>query len=332
MMPVDSQQKAKAAFLRETRLDAETQRRLQHKLLSARSETSARIGWPLASGLALTTIAALVSLRLALAPTEQIATLPIDDVSLAFEGEGQISGTERAPVIQWESGTLSVDVTPKRGVDLTVLTPEAVVHVIGTVFTVARAERATHVEVERGTVEVICAGEALVAVHAGEGVTCQPSDLESRVARALALAQSGGAADERLDAIDAALALSGGNKSLVAELLAHRVRALSDAGRRDESLADAERAMSLDVSVRRAELSAYIARTTFLRDGCEAQADIERALAVDPGAPEGLLLATCLWESQPERALALLDACSGRAQGELATLSSRLASLAAQRR
>jgi hypothetical protein len=317
-------EEARDSYLRSTELSAEAAQRLEQRLRPRKGPR--RAPWLLAGGL----LAAAAAVWLLWPgspppPAERpLAGALLQDVALSFSGEGRLGGTEQAPVIEWESGALSVEVTPHRGVDLTVSTPEAQVRVVGTVFLVDRAEQATRVEVQRGKVEVTCVGEASVALHAGESVTCQPVDLQARVSRAVSLAQRGAPPEERLAAIDSALALADGADALISDLLAHRVRALADAGRTSEALAAAERALAMPLSARQPELAAFVARATFEERGCEAASVLERALALDPGAPEGLLLAACLVERDPERARALLHQSAPRATGELQEVARRL--------
>jgi hypothetical protein len=316
---------AREAYLRSTTLPKDTAQRLHERLHTGKSQRRV-VSW-LGGGLLLAAIAALL-----LWPSQESlppAVRPLDgallrDVALSFSGQGRLGGTEQAPVIDWESGELSVEVTPHRGVDLTVSTPEAQVRVVGTVFLVDRLDQATRVEVQRGQVEVTCVGEPHVALRAGESVTCHPADLEARVRRATALSQRGAPPDERLAAIDSALVLAGGAEALISDLLAHRVRALADAGRTEEALADAERALAMTASARQPELAAFVARTTFQERGCEAIPQLERAVTLDSSAPEGLLLAACLVEQDPARAEELVRQCAPRATGELQEVARRL--------
>mgnify|MGYP003327532486 FL=1 len=88
------------------------------------------------------------------APSGWAVHTAVPDVGLSFEGVGTIGGTEDAPRIAWESGTLNVEVTPEKGVRLAVATAEAEVRVVGTGFTVQRDRLGTRVQVRHGRVEV----------------------------------------------------------------------------------------------------------------------------------------------------------------------------------
>lgn len=254
------------------------------------------------------------------------ATLALQHVALNFDGEGHLGGTEQAPVIAWEQGTISVSVTPHQGVDLRVTTPEATVEVVGTVFAVGRAHHATRIDVSHGTVRVTCADGAPIAVTAGQHRTCLPADLSSLLLRVSELTQTSAPADERMDSVDAALARADGADmaSIRAELLAHRARALSDAGRTDEALADAEAYLATREDARRAELSAFVARARYERVGCAAEPELERATAASPLGAEALTLAACLAERDPQRALSLAKAAAPTATGEWRTIAERL--------
>ena len=63
---------------------------------------------------------------------------PTPEVTLDFQGQGVLAGTERAPRLTWETGTLKVEVEPNQGIDLQVTTREAEVRVVGTGFSVTR--------------------------------------------------------------------------------------------------------------------------------------------------------------------------------------------------
>ena len=125
---------------------------------------------------------------------------------LAVPGRGgTVGGTERAPAIDWREGTLSVSVTPDRGVGLTVTTDEALVEVVGTVFDVHRAHRATRVAVTEGTVRVTCAGESQIEVHGGESHDCLPADPSALLLRVVELTRAGADPADRLSTLDRAM-------------------------------------------------------------------------------------------------------------------------------
>jgi hypothetical protein len=155
-----------------------------------------------------------------------------NDVALELEGLGTVGGTQQAPEIRWESGTLRVAVTPQRGVELAVYTPEATVRVIGTEFSVDRADFATAVQVTHGTVEVTCTGGAPVRVSAPERRRCLPDDAPTLLRRVSALRREGAPTEDRREAIDAGLAVAPSGGPIAAELLAHRADLLATTGDR----------------------------------------------------------------------------------------------------
>ena len=77
-------------------------------------------------------------------------------VRLELDGHGVATGTDRDVVVQWESGTLGVDVVPKSGTSLSVVTEEAVIRVVGTAFEVRRDPLGVTTTVAHGRVAVRC--------------------------------------------------------------------------------------------------------------------------------------------------------------------------------
>jgi ferric-dicitrate binding protein FerR (iron transport regulator) len=183
-----------------------------------------------------------------------------DDVTLSFTGTGHAAGPPSAPHIQWDVGTLDVDVTPHRGIDLVVDTLEGRVHVLGTAFTVRRDALGTAVVVLRGTVEVACGVEALVRVDAGGVRTCLPTRAAGWLGRARALRDAGAPADAVLDAIDRGRALGDDGDDALGELAALRLDVLVVAGRYTEALDAADAYLRSGASARRAEVEALAAR------------------------------------------------------------------------
>lgn len=232
---------------------------------------------------------------------------PIDHVKLAFDGEGKVGGTRRAPVVSWDEGTLSVEVTPHQGVDLTVVTPEATARVVGTVFRVERSHHATVVAVTEGTVAVTCTGEPETGVHAGEQRACLPNDAATLLLRAAELSRAGTDSGVRLETLNRGVERAAPGSAVRAELLAHRARAFTEAGATDDALLSAEAYLDTGETPRRAELLTFVARTRYDREACAAIAVLERAVAELPPGPEAVLLAGCLVDRDPDRARTLLQ-------------------------
>ncbi|MBX2804171.1 MAG: FecR domain-containing protein [Myxococcales bacterium] len=230
-----------------------------------------------------------------------------DHVELAFDGEGTLAGTPKAPEVLWESGTLGVDVVPDKDVVLTVVTPEAEVRVLGTRFDVHRAAHATTVSVSKGRVSVACTGEPEVVVKRGRSLVCLPTDPSSLLLRVTQLAAEGAPTQRRLETLQHARHLVADESVVGGELLGHHAKALAEAGRADEALAIAERYLALSHQPRRAELATYVARTRYEREGCAAEPTLRRAVQEAPGAPESLLLAECVLPDDPDLARRLLQ-------------------------
>jgi ferric-dicitrate binding protein FerR (iron transport regulator) len=170
-------------------------------------------------------------------PVERTLTA---EVALEFQGSGEATGTRRAPRIRWEAGTVSLDVRPNAGVELTVETPEGRVEVRGTSFSVTRDDLGTHVAVTRGSVAVVCLDGRSTLLGAGDDVVCEPVRAMGMLSRAHALRDGGAAAPAILAAIDRGLGLATPGEPARLELLALRLDVLVAAGRDAEALAAAE--------------------------------------------------------------------------------------------
>ncbi len=127
-----------------------------------------------------------------------------EDVDLQYRGTGVLSGDAAAPRIAWDTGTLHVSVTPKKGIDLQVRTADAEVHVVGTAFEVARSPLGTHVHVDHGRVWVACVTGERSLLGANEETWCLPSEPSGLLARALTLREQGASAEEVLMALELA--------------------------------------------------------------------------------------------------------------------------------
>lgn len=128
----------------------------------------------------------------------------------------------------------------------------------------------THVRVERGSVEVSC-GAAPARTVNGEHL-CPPTSAEGLLARAAALT-----GEERMEALDAAVALAG-QPTTRAEALFQRGLARVDAPA--AAIADLEAAEATGASLRPDELSRALARLYAATGRCEAALPRLRSLAV----------------------------------------------------
>lgn len=175
-------------------------------------------------------------------------------VVLRSQGEGRVGGTDDAPRIDWSAGQLAVQVEPDQGVDLQIETPDALVRVVGTVFDVDRGFLGTTVTVQRGKVEVRCAGEEPQLVPGGASAECWSAEPAALLARARGAA----APSVALDAAERGLTTADG--PVAAELRHARIEALVELGRTDAARAACDDYLARPVTPRRAEVEGVRAR------------------------------------------------------------------------
>lgn len=193
-------------------------------------------------------------------------------VDLTYRGVGEVAGTDQAPRIAWQRGTLHVEVQPEQGIDLRVETREAEVRVVGTGFSVTRDALGTHVEVRHGRVETTCTGAEPVVLAAGETRDCLPQSAAGLLGRAHALSDRGEAAPRVLEAIDMGLAAAEGGNPAREELLALKFDVLAAAGRPEEALGAARALLESGSGLRRDEVIVSAARAAGSLGGCPASA------------------------------------------------------------
>lgn len=162
-----------------------------------------------------------------LPPGALVTRLLTEEVALQVDGIGTAGGTRFAPRLEWASGRLGVEVTPERGVHLSVHTPEATVEVIGTGFDVRRGPLGTAVEVRHGRVRVSCAEGAVVELTEGASHTCRPVTAAGLLGRARALQARG---EPYADEVATALTLPDATGAVAHELRSVRLDALIAAG------------------------------------------------------------------------------------------------------
>jgi ferric-dicitrate binding protein FerR (iron transport regulator) len=230
---------------------------------------------PMYAGFAALSVAA-AALLFALRPTVTVSALAADtattmqvsdDVALSYAGRGEVTTDGAHPRVSWELGTLDVEVTPNRGVDLVIETPEATVRVIGTGFTVARDALGSAVDVRHGIVAVRCGDGREGQLTAGQSMTCLPVRAAGMLARAKALAAGGAADADVLVALDAGLRLDA-SPPVRAELSARRIRTLSALGRDEEAAAAASAWLAGDETIRRAEVEDLAFAVAMRRADC----------------------------------------------------------------
>jgi ferric-dicitrate binding protein FerR (iron transport regulator) len=187
-------------------------------------------------------------------------------VALTPGGQGRALGTEAAPRIEWEQGTLNVEVTPDQGVDLKIQTREALVEVVGTGFDVDRSRLGTRVDVDHGAVRVTCTGQAPQTLTDGQSHLCLPTTAAASLDRARALSETDGALalaeTRRGQAMDADVTVRSELQLLELELL----------------LAQGDTALALDVardmlgteSLHQTQVRELAAKLALTIEGCDA--------------------------------------------------------------
>ncbi len=277
------------------------QRRVEDTL--ARAPSRWHRSRPLALGLALASaLLVIVAVRggagplpldLEIAASTESAIDLAEHVDLVAKGRGHAAGTDAAPRLRWEEGSLSVEVTPERGIDLEVVTDEAIVRVLGTGFTVERSALGTQVSVRHGQVSVDCVAGDGHRLTTGQSVECAPVRPPALLGRARALAGMGAAPERVLSTLDAAENKEN-SPALAGELLALRVDTLRRAGRSAEALGAAQDYLQAGHLPRRPDMRRIAAALLFERSGCEAALPLLREAVLDGGGPEdAAALAAC---------------------------------------
>jgi hypothetical protein len=233
---------------------------------------------------------------------------PSPEVALVYAGSGRIEGTRRAPHIQWESGTVHVDVEPEQGIELEVHTAEATVQVVGTAFAVIRDPLGTRVEVEHGRVRVDCRAGGGEALGAGDSTTCLPTTAHGMLARARELQDRGASPELLLDTATVALERHPEPSLVRSELQLVRIEALTLLGREAEALVLAEDYLGAGSELRRDSVLALAARLAWSTGGCDAAGPwLEQLADVQPSVPNLVKLAECSMATRPELAQAALE-------------------------
>lgn len=198
------------------------------------------------------------------------------DVVADVEGEGDVQGDSKHLHVRWESGTLSLEVTPEQGVGLDVTTEEGVVHVVGTGFDVARDALGTLVRVRHGRVQVDCTAGGSVTLGAGEDHTCLPRTASGMLGRARALQDRGAPGSDVLAAVDGGLALAE-TGPVEDELKFLRLTGLIAAARPEEARPLAAELLAVPGNPRRLEVTRIALALAVLQTDCASA----RPLAVE---------------------------------------------------
>jgi ferric-dicitrate binding protein FerR (iron transport regulator) len=242
--------------------------------------------------------------RATLTPGASVQSLaPSPEVTLAFQGSGLLDGTRQAPHLQWESGTVHVEVEPGRGIQLSVATREAQVHVVGTAFSVTRDALGTQVEVEHGQVSVTCLEGPATLLGAEQSTTCLPTSAAGMLTRARTLLDQGAAPDLVLATADLALERFPDQGALRGELELVRLQALTDLGRDADALHQAQSYLAEGSALRRIEVLQLAARLAWSQGGCDAaMPHLAELTTLDPSIPLLVRLADCQAPQDPESA------------------------------
>ncbi len=199
-----------------------------------------------------------------------VGTLP--SVDLTYRGVGEVAGTDKAPEIQWQRGTIHVEVQPAQGIDLRVRTREAEVRVVGTGFTVSRDALGTKVDVRHGKVETTCEGELPVLLGAGESRVCLPRSAAGLLGRAHALADGSATPAAVIEALDLGLSLSTAGEPVRDELLALKIDVLRRDGQAATALDAAREVVTAGAGLRRDEVLQIAAAIAADQGGCASSA------------------------------------------------------------
>jgi ferric-dicitrate binding protein FerR (iron transport regulator) len=277
--------------------------------------------WQVGAGLAVAAAAAGFALVIArpdpglepvqaqLSAARQPAELaPTPHVALSYRGAGSLEGTQRAPHIRWESGTVSVEVEPERGVELVVSTAEARVSVVGTAFEVTRDALGTQVRVDHGQVQVVCAHGPTQLLSARAETTCLPTTAHGMLARARALQSAGAAPELLLSTAEQALERYPEPGPVRSELRLVRIEALTVLGREAEALEQARAYLEAGKELRRDSVLALAARLAWTTGGCDAASSwLEQLAELQPSVPNLVRLADCRAPVDPAGARAVLE-------------------------
>jgi hypothetical protein len=228
-------------------------------------------------------------------------------VALDVVGTGEVMGTDDNLTVEWESGTLEASVVPHSGVAMSVRTDEALINVVGTVFSVTRDLLGTTVGVDEGRVQVSCEDGWTGILGAEETHICQPTSASGLLGRSEALIDAGAESAVLQDTLDRGIAVAA-DGAILGELLVRRMQLNADEGEVDDALHDAERYLRMDETARREQVQRFAGWLALGSKGCDAATPWLSALHESGSGPETVLLAECLSTTNPERARTLLVA------------------------
>lgn len=242
-----------------------------------------------------------------------------DEVQLEFSGQGSVTGTSQDVKIDWEHGRIAVQVAPNTGTDLSIVTEEAIISVVGTAFTVERDRTGVTIEVTHGKVAVTCIQDDWSGhlVNTTGAKTCLPLTPVGLMARADVLQDRVAPAEQILHTLDIGLELAEAGTTEHGELLARRVSALTDLGERNKALADADAYLQAGHTTRKVEVQQSASRLA-LDHGCDRAMPYLEPLQETGSAEDRVYYAECLTDSA--RAIEILKAAIAELEAESDTL------------
>lgn len=310
-------------FRQDTEPDAAAFGRVR-RLTESRLQRPASVPW-LGIGLAAAALLVVFLLLPGQAPTPKavvadtpisVATLDASQKSLStvdgkvkldWQGSGHLSGTNRAPSIDWDSGHLSVEVEPQQGIALSVQTREATVRVVGTGFSVHRDVLGTRVEVRHGKVQVECSDGSSVLIGESQSRLCMPSSGVGLLARARALQSAEMPATEVLTTVELGLNSKDLSESVRDELQVLQVQELEAVGRKEEAKVAAERYLASPNPPRAVEMHRYAAALAGEADCASALPHLEYLRDHGPDVDDLQRYAQCKAPSDKKEARRALE-------------------------
>lgn len=255
-----------------------------------------------------------------------------DVVELDVDGRGSVVGTDRDVQINWEAGTITAHVTPNTGTRLAVVTDEARVEVVGTVFSVTRDALGVHTSVDKGKVKVTCAEgfDGFVTPESGP-TTCLPTRAALLLGRADALADRDADSVVQLRTVQMGLDRAEVGTVVHEELLVRRMHLGADAGDVDGALKDATLYLQGDPT-RKVEIQRFAGWLAMAQKGCDAALPFLEPLATTGSPQDHVLLGECVATTDVIRARTLIEGAveagldvewTNRAQADLAALEGR---------
>jgi hypothetical protein len=183
---------------------------------------------------------------------------PVGGLDLSWQGFGTVSGTESAPRVDWDRGTLQISLAHGRVTELSVVTREARVHVTGTKLSVSRNGFETRVAVTEGTVFVSCHDGTEALVAAGDLRTCGPVGAAAFLGLARQQWEEKNSADVVLGTVRTGLAETDPGSAVAVELHVLEIELLSAAGRPDEALSTARALLASGAGSRREQVERVV--------------------------------------------------------------------------